>query len=268
MWITAILLGLVEGITEFLPISSTGHLILTAHLLGFTGEKANVFEVFIQLGAILAVVFLYSKRFKMLVVPDKDKKFSGIYGLYLLFLTSLPASLLGLGTHKLINKYLFNPNTVLWALGVGAIAIIAVEKISIKKRFHTLDDITPSLALGIGIFQCLALWPGFSRSGATIMGAMILGADRKLSAEYSFIAAVPIMFAACLFDLFKHLSLFSTQDLLILCVGFFSSFIFALIAIKLFIEFLKKHTLIPFGIYRILITLLFGTLIFFDVLRF
>ncbi len=268
MWLVAIILGFVEGITEFLPISSTGHLILAGHFLNFTGDKAKVFEVVIQFGAILAVVFLYWDRFKILVLPDPYKKFSGLRGIYLLFLTSLPAALVGLIFHRSIQDYLFNPISVLWALGIGAIAIIAVEKIYLKKKFFSLDDLTPSVALGIGLFQCLALWPGFSRSGATIMGAMILGVDRKVSAEYSFIAAVPIMFAACAFDLLKNLKLFNASDFLTLTIGFFSSFVFAWLAVKFFISFLKKHTLIPFGIYRLAITALFGSFCFFDIIKF
>ncbi len=268
MWIVAIILGFVEGITEFLPISSTGHLILAGHFLGFTGDKAKVFEVVIQFGAILAVVFLYWERFKILIIQDPYKKFSGLRGIYLLFLTSLPAALTGLIFHRLIQNHLFNPISVLWALGIGAIAIIIVEKLHLKKNFFSLDDLTPSVALGIGLFQCLALWPGFSRSGATIMGAMILGVDRKVSAEYSFIAAVPIMFAACTFDLLKNIKLFNMSDFLILTIGFISSFIFAWLAVKLFIGFLKKHTLIPFGIYRLIITALFGGLYFFNMIKF
>ncbi len=268
MWIIAIVLGLVEGITEFLPISSTGHLILAGHLLGFVGEKSKIFEVVIQFGAILAVIFLYRDRFKALFIFDREKGFSGMNGLFFLFLTTVPASLVGLFLHTYIQTYLFDPIWVLWALGVGALAIIMVEVLPFKKRFFLLDDMNPKLALGIGLFQCLALWPGFSRSGATIMGGMILGADRKLAAEYSFIAAVPIMFAATTFELLKNIKLLSLNDFFILAVGFISSFIFAGISIKLFIKFLTKHTLIPFGIYRLGITTLFAILLFLGVVKF
>eukprot|EP00831_Metopus_contortus_P009201 TRINITY_DN13549_c0_g1_i2.p2 TRINITY_DN13549_c0_g1~~TRINITY_DN13549_c0_g1_i2.p2 ORF type:complete len:266 (+),score=35.51 TRINITY_DN13549_c0_g1_i2:685-1482(+) len=182
-WYVAFILGIVEGLTEFLPISSTGHLIIIGHLLNFTGPKAETFEIVIQLGAILAVVVLYWDRFTGLIIPDSQRKFSGIYGLWLLFLTSLPASILGLLTHSYIKQYLFSPTTVAVALAVGAVFIFVVEGINKKKTARSLDELTPKLALGIGLFQCLALWPGFSRSASTIMGGMLLGTERKVAAE-------------------------------------------------------------------------------------
>ncbi|WP_320169738.1 undecaprenyl-diphosphate phosphatase [Maridesulfovibrio sp.] len=250
---TAAILGIVEGLTEFLPVSSTGHLIITGHLLGFTGEKAATFEVAIQLGAILAVVVLYWPLFLGLIMPQQRKRFSGVRGLYMLFLTSLPASLLGLLTHDYIKEYLFTPYTVAWALGVGAIMILIVEKKERKPVYFTIDEITPKLALGIGCFQCLALWPGFSRSAATIMGGMLLGAKRKVAAEYSFIAAVPIMFAATGYDMLKSYQLFSSADIPFLAVGFIVSFISAWAAVKGFIYLLGKLTLRPFACYRLII---------------
>ncbi|WP_027722839.1 undecaprenyl-diphosphate phosphatase [Maridesulfovibrio zosterae] len=251
---TAAILGIVEGLTEFLPVSSTGHLIITGNLLGFTGEKAATFEVAIQLGAILAVVVLYWPRFWGLIVPSQGQRFSGIRGLYLLFLTSLPASVLGLLTHHYIKEYLFNPYTVAWALGVGAIMILIVEKKDLRPSCFTLDEVTPKLALGIGLFQCLALWPGFSRSAATIMGGMLLGAKRKVAAEYSFIAAVPIMFAATGYDMLKSYQLFSSADIPFLAVGFAVSFLSAWAAVKCFIYLLGKLTLKPFAYYRLVLS--------------
>ncbi|NDV24690.1 undecaprenyl-diphosphate phosphatase [Desulfovibrio sp. JC022] len=248
---TAAILGVVEGLTEFLPVSSTGHLIITGHLLGFTGAKAASFEVAIQLGAILAVVVLYWSRFWGLVVPNPAQRFSGIRGLYLLFLTSLPASVLGLLAHDFIKLHLFNPYTVAWALGVGAIMILIVEKKDIRPNCYSLDEVTPKLALGIGCFQCLALWPGFSRSAATIMGGMLLGAKRKVAAEYSFIAAVPIMFAATGYDMLKSYQLFTMADMPFLAVGFVVSFLSAWAAVKGFIYLLGKLTLRPFAYYRL-----------------
>ncbi len=248
---TAAILGVVEGLTEFLPVSSTGHLIITGHLLGFTGEKAASFEVAIQLGAILAVVLLYWPRFWGLIVPVPGQRFSGVRGFYLLFLTSLPASILGLIAHDAIKKYLFNPYTVAWALLAGAIMILIVERKEKRPSCFTLDEITPKLAFGIGCFQCLALWPGFSRSAATIMGGMILGAKRQIAAEYSFIAAVPIMFAATGYDMLKSYKLFTMADMPFLGVGFAVSFISAWIAVKGFIYLLGKLTLRPFAYYRL-----------------
>lgn len=257
-WYVAVILGIVEGLTEFLPVSSTGHLILTGHLLGFTGPKADTFEIVIQLGAILAVVALYRKRFLGLLQNDPALPFSGFNGLWLLFLTSLPASVVGLLVHKYIKAYLFSPVTVAWALGVGALMIFIVEWLPKKERALVLDDITPKQALGIGLFQCLALWPGFSRSAATIMGGMLLGVRRTVAAEYSFIAAVPIMFAATGYDFLKNYELFKIDDLLFLGVGFCVSFISAWLAVKLFIFLLGKLTLRPFAVYRLaLVPLIF-----------
>lgn len=249
-WLSAIILGLVEGITEFLPISSTGHLILAGHLLDFTGPKADSFDIIIQLGAILAVAVMYRRRFLGLVAPQPGSRFSGMRGLYLLALTSFPAALLGLFAHKAIKAYLFGPVTVALALAAGAAAILAVESMPHKNRFKTLDDVTPGLALCVGLFQCLALWPGFSRSAATIMGGMICGAKRSLAAEYSFIAAVPIMIAATGYDFYKNAGLFSSADLAVLAIGFVVSFISAWLAIKTFILMLGKTTLRPFAWYR------------------
>ena len=251
--ITATILGIVEGLTEFLPVSSTGHLIITGHLLNFVGPKAEMFEVVIQLGAILAVAVMYRKRFIGLVRPDPDLRFSGVRGLYLLFLTCLPASVVGFLCSDLIKHYLFNPTTVAWALGVGALAILAVERMPRSDRYAVLDQMTPWLALGIGFFQCLSLWPGFSRSAATIMGGMILGARRKLAAEYSFIAAVPIMCAATAYDLSRGWHLLAMEDWIMLCVGFVVSFFSAWAAVKTFIHLLTRVTLRPFAWYRLII---------------
>ncbi len=252
-WYVAVILGIIEGITEFLPISSTGHLIIAGHILGFTGPKAETFDIVIQLGAILAVVILYRERFWGLLKTDSDRKFSGLYGLWLLFLTSLPASLVGLATHSYIKASLFSPTTVAMALAVGAVMIFMVEGMNKKENVLSLDQITPRLAVGIGFFQCLALWPGFSRSAATIMGGMLLGAKRTVAAEYSFIAAVPIMFAATGYDMLKNYTLFETGDFMFLAIGFIVSFISAWIAIKGFIYLLGRLTLRPFAVYRLVL---------------
>ncbi|AMK11821.1 undecaprenyl-diphosphate phosphatase [Pseudodesulfovibrio indicus] len=250
-WYVAIILGIVEGLTEFLPVSSTGHLIITGYLLDFTGPKAETFEIVIQLGAILAVVALYWDRFIGLLATDPERKFSGVYGLWLLFLTSLPASVVGLLAHGYIKEHLFSPGTVAVALAVGAVLIFVVEGMNKRIEMESLDEITPKLALGIGLFQCLALWPGFSRSASTIMGGMLLGAGRTVAAEYSFIAAVPIMFAATGYDFLKNYELFEHGDMLFLLLGFLVSFIAAWIAVKGFIILLGRLTLRPFAVYRL-----------------
>lgn len=250
----ALILSIVEGLTEFLPVSSSGHLILAGELLDFVGAKAKVFDVVIQLGAILAVVVIYWKRFWGLVQPQPYVRFAGARGITLLFLTTLPACLAGLFLHSAIKEYLFNPATVMVALVVGALCMIFVERRRAPKATCvTLDDMTPRLALGIGLFQCLALWPGFSRSAATIMGGMLLGARRPVAAEYSFIAAVPVMVAATGYDLLSNISLFTAADIPFFLVGMVGSFVSAILAVKVFVALVGRMTLIPFAIYRLLL---------------
>ena len=251
--LTALILSVVEGLTEFLPVSSSGHLILVGDLLNFVGERAATFEVVIQLGAIMAVVVLYWKRFWGLIQPQPYVRFAGMRGIWLLILTSLPACVMGLLLHSLIKEYLFRPSTVLIALVVGAVCMILVERRKHKPTCISLDDMTPRLALGIGCFQCLALWPGFSRPAATTMGGMLLGAKRPLAAEYSFIAAVPIMVAATSFDMLKNLSLFTAADIPFFVVGIAGSFISALLAVKVFVALVGRMTLVPFAVYRLLL---------------
>ena len=251
-YLTAVILSIVEGLTEFLPVSSSGHLILVGDMLGFSGEKSATFQVLIQLGAIMAVVVLYRGRFLGLLKPTPGVPFSGSRGMGLLLLTSLPACILGLLLHSVI-KSLFTPFSVLCALAAGGIIMIAVEKRPHTPRYASLDEITPRLALGIGCFQCLALWPGFSRSASTIMGGMLLGAKRSLAAEYSFIAAVPIMIAATGYDLLKSWHLLSAADIPFFAIGLVGSFLSALAAIKIFIALVSRMTLIPFAVYRLLL---------------
>jgi len=264
-WLAAIILGLVEGLTEFVPVSSTGHLILAGHLIGFEGARASVFEIFIQLGAILAVVFLYWRRFWRLIPTRFDlgeenlgpaRGFSGLRGLLLLALTSLPFMLGGFVAHDLIKGPLFNPTTVAIGLGVGGLAILLVEPRLPRARLEGLDAMTWRVALGIGLCQCLALWPGVSRAAATILGAMILGVERKTAAEYSFFAAVPVMVVATGYDLLSNLSILQPSDLAIFALGFIVALISALFAVRVFIRLLGNHTLQPFGWYRIAIAAL------------
>lgn len=250
-WFVAVILGIVEGLSEFLPISSTGHLIIVGHLFGFTGPKAQTFEVVIQLGAILAVVQLYHHRFLGLVRHDPKHAFSGLRGVIMLALTCFPASLLGLLTHKFIKTSLFGPTTVALALGVGAIMILIVEYTVKPGKTRRVDHLTPMQAFGIGCFQCLALWPGFSRSAATIMGGMILGASRSVAAEYSFLAAVPIMIMATSFDLVHNYQHLTRDDILFIGIGFLVSYAAAWFAIKSFLYILRKTTLKPFAWYRL-----------------
>lgn len=263
--IIAIIMGIVEGLTEFIPVSSTGHLIIAADLLKFEGDAAKCFEVFIQLGAILAVVWLYWERFVGLIKPDRENpsKFSGMRGIILLAITTIPASIAGLFLHGIIKKYFFSTGTVAAALAVGAVAILIVEKIKPESKTKTLDDLTWQQALTVGLFQCLSLWSGFSRSASTIMGGMLCRVNREVAAVYSFLAAVPIMFAATFYDLYKSRSALSAGDIPYFAVGFVVSFIFAAIAIKTFIKLLQRWTLVPFAIYRLIIAFL----VYFIVVR-
>lgn len=248
-------MGIVEGLTEFLPVSSTGHLILAGELFNFTGAKATAFEICVQFGAIAAVVLLYWPRFWGLLQPH-GPAFSGLRGLGLLVLTTLPGALLGLLAHGMI-KSLFTPASVTAALAVGAVCMLAVEHYTKNKKLpvNSIDALTPRLALGIGLFQCLALWPGFSRSASTIMGSMLLGVNRKTAAEYSFIAAVPLIVGASGYELLSSWHLFSTADLPFFAVGTLSAFVSALIAIKGFIALLGRMTLRPFAFYRLLLVI-------------
>jgi len=257
LWI-ALILGIVEGLTEYLPVSSTGHLIVTGNLLNFTGQKAACFEVFIQLGAILAVVVLYWNRFVGLIprrglsTPAEDG-FAGWRGLALLGLTTLPALIAGFFAHRAIKEYLFGPGTVAWALGVGGVAIILAERYKPSPRVMDLDGLGYGQALSIGLFQCVSLWPGVSRAAATIIGGLFAGLHRPVAAEYSFLAAVPVMIAATSYDLYKTWRLLEFADLAMFAVGFALAFISAAVAVKTFVSLVQRWSLVPFAWYRIAI---------------
>ncbi len=257
MWVSAIL-GIVEGLTEFLPVSSTGHLIVAGHILGFTGATACCFEVFIQLGAILAVVVLYWRRFQGLLpksglLTGSDEGFRGFRGLWLLALTTLPPLVGGYLAHKTIKENLFGPLTVAWALGIGGMAILAAEWLKPHPTADDLDGLNGTQALAIGLFQCLSLWPGVSRSAATIVGGLLVGLDRKVAAEYSFLAAVPVMIAATFYDMCKSWCYLDPSDFGFFAVGFVVSFVSALVAIESFVLLLQRWSLAPFAYYRIAI---------------
>lgn len=256
-YLVAIILSIIEGLTEFLPVSSSGHLILAGKLLDFTGEKAATFEVVIQLGAIMAVVALYWPRFKGLLKKNPEEAFSGLRGIFLLILTTLPASVAGLLLHSWIKAHFFSAESVLVALLAGSICMILVALFHPPFRYGNINQVTPLMALGVGIAQCCALWAGFSRSASTIMGGMMLGMNRELAAEYSFIAAAPIMVAATGYDLLKNWHLFGWDDAIFFILGMAGSFLSALAAVKLFVKLLGRTTLIPFAIYRLLLAGLF-----------
>jgi len=253
----AAVLGVVEGLTEFLPVSSTGHLIIAGHLLGFVGDKAASFEVAIQLGAILSVVLLYWRRFVGLVPGTAQFKLTaesslnGWPGLLRIALAILPALAVGYLARHAIKAQLFNPEAVTLALAVGGVAILLAERIAVRGRVNELDGVTLIQALGVGLFQILALWPGTSRAAATIVGGMILGLERKAAAEFSFLIAVPVLFAASGYELLKMHDQFITDDAIGLAIGFVVSFVVALLAIKAFVSYLSRGKLAPFAWYRI-----------------
>ncbi len=254
----AAVLGVVEGLTEFLPVSSTGHMIIVGHLLGFTGDKAETFEVIIQLGSILAVVVVFWRRLFGLIgihfgeVPHEGKT-NGKLKLSHIILAMLPAVTLGLVFHDVI-KSLFNPQSVMYALVIGGGLLITAEILKPKTpKAEGLDDITYRQAFMIGCFQCLALWPGFSRSGATISGGMLMGVNRYTASEFSFILAVPMMMGASGLDLYKSLHFLSASDIPMFVVGFVTAFVVALVAIKTFLALIKRISFIPFAIYRFIV---------------
>jgi undecaprenyl-diphosphatase len=254
LWI-AVIMGIVEGLTEYLPVSSTGHLIITGALLGMEGEKTKTFEIFIQLGAILAVVVLYHQRFQRLLSfrQGNDKGFAGLRGCLLLGVTTFPVLVAGFLLHDYLKAHLFKPVPVALALGIGGVAILVAERWRPAPTTQSLDAVSWSQALRVGLFQCLALWPGVSRSAATIIGGMTGRIDRKTAAEYSFFAAVPALTAATLYDLYKSRGELSAGDVPMFAVGFVVSFLAAWAAVAGFIRLLQRGTLRPFAYYRILI---------------
>ena len=251
----AFILGLVEGVSEFLPISSTGHLILTSRILGIPQtEFVKTFEIAIQLGAIISVIVLYGKKFLM--------NFQVLKRIGAAF---LPTAVIGFAFYKIIKKFLLgNSSIVTWSLFLGGIFLIIFELLHREKKdaVNAIQSISYKQAFSIGIFQTIAVIPGVSRSAATIIGGLILGLRRDVIVEFSFLLAVPTMLAATLLDLYKNANTFTSDQFSLLGIGFVTSFIAALLAIKFLMSFIKKHTFISFGIYRILVALLFWFVVF------
>jgi undecaprenyl-diphosphatase len=262
-WGVAVILGVVEGLTEFIPVSSTGHLIIASHLLGFVGEKAASFQVAIQFGAILAVLLLYWPRFADLLPVGnvasqcENSNLAGWAGIWRITAATVPALVVGYLTKDLIKTYLFTPWAVTVALAGGGVAILVVERFLRGRKSRPLETVTMVQAIGVGLFQVLALWPGTSRSAATIVGGMLLGLDRKGAAEFSFLIAVPVMLAVECYELMKMGHLFSAQDATNFMIGFVVSFIVAVMAVKTFILFLSKWSLVPFAWYRLIVAPIF-----------
>ncbi len=302
-WLIALILGIVEGFTEFVPVSSTGHLIVVGDLLNWDGPAP--FEIVIQLGAILAIAVVYRERFRSFLTPDSyvgdrggrprfgpGAGFRGLNGLILLACSTLPAAILGVLLYDVIRGPLFSAVTVAIAWIVGGIALVLVERVLPNRepstaagvtstadgepaamptttsrdgekvalsspRYESLDDITWRAALLVGLFQCIALWPGFSRSASTIVGGMCVGISRKAAAEFSFFAAIPVMFGASILDLWSTRDEINRDDLLILGIGLLFAFLAGLLAVRWFVAFVSTRTMAPFGWYRIVAGTLF-----------
>ncbi|MFS0778879.1 undecaprenyl-diphosphate phosphatase [Neobacillus sp. 3P2-tot-E-2] len=265
--IKAIILGLVEGLTEFAPVSSTGHMIIvddmwlqSEEFLGKYG--ANTFKVVIQLGSILAVVVTFKDRIIDLLGMGRIKsKLSGQGGSRLklsqVFVGLIPAGIFGVLLEDYIDEYLFSTETVLIGLVIGAVFMIIADRFGPKTpKIQTVDQITYKQALTIGLIQCLSLWPGFSRSGSTISGGVLLGLSHRAAADFTFIMAVPIMAGASFLSLLKNWQYMTLDALPFFIAGFISAFVFALISIRFFLKLIDKIKLVPFAIYRILLALI------------
>ena len=248
----AVLLGVVEGLTEFIPVSSTGHLILFDDLIGFHGPAGQVFEIVIQLGAILAVCWLYRARLFGVAIglfSDADD-FRFARNIVIAF---LPAAIVGVIAHDFIKTALFNPWVVSVALIVGGVAILIIERVLKMPHHHTIERFSIPLALGIGLCQVVSLIPGVSRAGATIMGALLLRVDRKAATEFSFFLAIPTMIGATVYDLWKNRHDLTPDGLGVIAVGFVVAFIAALVVVRVLVGFVSRRGFGPFAWYRIVV---------------
>ncbi len=259
LWV-AFLLGIVEGATEFLPVSSTGHLIIAADFLNFSGKSSEVFEIFIQLGAILAVITEYRKKLINTIyeIPYHSSAQRFVISIGIAF---IPAAIIGFFFHATIKEYLFNPITVASALIVGGIIMIMIEKKYLAHKKNASDNVTFKQALFIGLAQCFSLIPGVSRAASTIMGGVLCGLDRKTATEFSFFLAIPIIIAASFYDLIMNFHVLEKNDFFIFLIGFVTAYISALMVIRVFIKYVAHNNFIGFGWYRIIVGML--TLLYF-----
>jgi undecaprenyl-diphosphatase len=248
----AIIIGIVEGLTEFLPVSSTGHMIVVGNIIGFKGETAAVFEVAIQLGAILSVIYLYKEKFARFFTRAGFDPKAGLSAWHV-GAGIVPVMGIAFLAHGYIKKYLFSPYAVAVGLVLGGALMLVAERHAHAGALGDTDKMTVKQAFLIGLFQILSLWPGFSRSGSTISGGLFIGLSRKAAAEFSFIVAVPVMFAACLYDLYKNIAILDAESLSLLAVGFLTAFFTAFASIAWFVKFLHKSSLSSFAFYRFLL---------------
>jgi undecaprenyl-diphosphatase len=252
-WLIAVLLGIIEGLTEFLPVSSTGHLILAGELVGFTDNSSIAFKIAIQLGAILAVLLVYWQRFWAVGTGLLKAQPGAIAFTRNILLGFVPALLIGVIAYDAIRAAMQTPEIVAIALVVGGIIILVLERIVKNVRFHSVEDIPFGTALSIGLIQCTAMLPGVSRSGATIMGGLMMGVERKTAAEFSFFLAVPTMMAATAYALWKDRALLSADDLDMIAIGFTAAFVVAVIVVKAFVALVGRYGFAPFAYYRIIV---------------
>ena len=247
----ALLIGVVEGLTEFLPVSSTGHIILAEAVLDFQGPPGKVFEIVIQLGAILAVCLLYRRKIWTTATGVIEREKPALRFATAILIAFLPAAIVGAVAHKYIKALLFNPMVVAIALIVGGIAIMVIERYAQRPRIKSLDEVDFKTAFLIGLCQCLAMIPGVSRAGATIMGARVFRVDRATAAEFSFFLAMPTMLGATVYDLYKNWSMLNWDHGGIIALGFISAFVAALLVVRAFVRFISRHGFTVFAWYRI-----------------
>lgn len=278
MMLKAIILGIVEGLTEFAPVSSTGHMIIVDDMwlqseVFLTKYVANSFKIVIQLGSILAAVVVFRDRFIDLLGLNRFIKTKGAtkiakqegprLSLIQVFIGLLPAGVLGLLFKDFIDDYLFSTHTVLIGLLLGSVLMIVADRLAPKRKIaETVDQITYRQAFTVGLIQCFSLWPGFSRSGATISGGVLLGMNHRTAADFTFIMAVPIMAGASLVSLLKNWEYFQLEYLPFFIVGFISAFVFSLISIKFFLKLINRIKLVPFAIYRIVLVIIIALVIY------
>jgi len=265
-FVVALILGIVEGLTEFLPVSSTGHLIVAGSLLGYTGDPAKVFEIVIQAGAILAVCWEYRARLAAVIVGLPRERRAQRFAVNLA-IAFLPAAILGLLFNHAIKERLFAPVPVALAFVIGALVILWVERRQRTRpsavRIDDVEDVRWTDALKIGLAQAFALIPGTSRSGATIIGGMLFGLSRRAATEFSFFLAIPTLLAACAYEFVRNRALLSSQDLGMFGVGFVAAFVSAFLCVRWLLRYIAHHDFVPFAWYRIA----FGALILFTAWR-
>jgi undecaprenyl-diphosphatase len=248
----ALILGLLEGLTEFIPVSSTGHILLAGHFLGFQ-STGKAFEILIQLGAILAILTVYSGRLLKLLVdfPRDARTRRFVLGVLIAF---LPAAFAGVAAHGFIKTVLFEtPKLICVMLLIGGVVLLWIDRLELRPKYRDVMDFPLSLCLTIGLFQCLALIPGTSRSGSTIVGALLMGTDKRSAAEFSFFLAMPTMAGAFAYDLYKNRDVLTAADLPVIVVGFIAAFVMAVIVVRYLLDYVSRHGFALFAWWRLIV---------------